>query len=64
MGSTSVQNLYLNTGHGTLGWTMSCGAAQLLADLVSGKQPAIRHDDLNVSRYAKNSPAPAEFNLS
>ncbi|MGF6871444.1 D-amino acid dehydrogenase [Paraburkholderia sp. MM5477-R1] len=64
VGSTAVQNLYLNTGHGTLGWTMSCGSAQLLADLVSGKQPAIRHDDLNVSRYAKDSPAPAEFNLS
>ncbi|MGF6859200.1 D-amino acid dehydrogenase [Paraburkholderia sp. CI3] len=64
VGSTAVPNLYLNTGHGTLGWTMSCGSAQLLADLVSGKQPAIRHDDLNVSRYAKDSPAPAEFNLS
>ncbi|MBC8726101.1 D-amino acid dehydrogenase [Paraburkholderia sp. 31.1] len=64
VGSTAVPNLYLNTGHGTLGWTMSCGSAQLLADLVSGKQPAIRHDDLNVSRYARESPAPAEFNLS
>jgi D-amino-acid dehydrogenase len=64
VGGTAIPNLYLNTGHGTLGWTMSCGSAQLLADLVSGKQPAIRYDDLNVSRYANQSPAPAEFDLS
>jgi D-amino-acid dehydrogenase len=64
VGSTTFPNLYLNTGHGTLGWTMSCGSAQLLADLISGKRPAIRHDDLNVSRYAKESPAPADFDLS
>jgi D-amino-acid dehydrogenase len=60
VGITSVPNLYLNTGHGTLGWTMSCGSAQLLADLVSGKKPAIQHDDLNVFRYAKEPPVPAE----
>jgi D-amino-acid dehydrogenase len=64
VGSTSVPNLFLNTGHGTLGWTMSCGSAQLLADLVSGKQPAIRFDDLNVFRYAEEPAAPAEFDLS
>jgi D-amino-acid dehydrogenase len=52
IGATKVRNLYLNTGHGTLGWTMSCGSAQLLADLISAKQPAIRADDLNVSRYS------------
>jgi D-amino-acid dehydrogenase len=52
IGATKVRNLYLNTGHGTLGWTMSCGSAQLLADLISAKQPAIRADDLAVSRYA------------
>ena len=46
-----LRNLYLNTGHGTLGWTMSCGSAQLLADLMSSKQPAIRFEDLSVGRY-------------
>ena len=61
VGRTALPNLLLNTGHGTLGWTMSCGSAQLLADLVSGKQPAIRYDDLNVFRYAGGSPAPANF---
>jgi D-amino-acid dehydrogenase len=64
IGATAIPNLFLNTGHGTLGWTMSCGSAQLLADLISGKQPAIRSDDLNVFRYAKESPVPANFQLS
>jgi D-amino-acid dehydrogenase len=59
-----MPNLFLNTGHGTLGWTMSCGSAKLLADLISGHQPAIQHDDLNVFRYAKESPAPADFALN
>ncbi|RQU47868.1 D-amino acid dehydrogenase [Burkholderia cenocepacia] len=64
VGRTSFPNLFLNTGHGTLGWTMSCGSAQLLADLVSGKAPAIEHEDLNVFRYAKEQPAPADFALN
>ncbi|MBT2790817.1 D-amino acid dehydrogenase [Paraburkholderia strydomiana] len=51
VGRTPVANLFLNTGHGTLGWTMSCGSGQLLADLISGKQPAIKADDLSVHRY-------------
>ncbi|MBO2958548.1 D-amino acid dehydrogenase [Burkholderia pseudomallei] len=51
VGRTPVPNLFLNTGHGTLGWTMSCGSGQLLADLMSGKKPAIRADDLSVHRY-------------
>jgi D-amino-acid dehydrogenase len=51
VGRTPIANLYLNTGHGTLGWTMSCGSGQLLADLMSGKQPAIQSDDLSVHRY-------------
>ena len=51
VGRTPVSKLFLNTGHGTLGWTMSCGSGQLLADLISGKQPAIRADDLSVHRY-------------
>lgn len=53
VGPTPMRNLFLNTGHGTLGWTMSCGSAQLLSDLISGKRPAIRADDLSVFRYAR-----------
>ena len=51
VGRTPLRNLYTNTGHGTLGWTMSCGSAQLLADLISSKRPAIFADDLSVARY-------------
>lgn len=51
VGRTSLKNLYLNTGHGTLGWTMACGSGQLLADLISGTTPAIPSDDLAVARY-------------
>ena len=53
IGGTSYPNLWLNTGHGTLGWTMSCGSGALLADLVSGKRPNIEHEDLSLQRYAK-----------
>jgi D-amino-acid dehydrogenase len=41
VGATPLRNLFLNTGHGTLGWTMACGSASVIADLVSGKVPAI-----------------------
>jgi len=61
VGATAVPNLYLNTGHGTLGWTMSCGSGQLLADLISGRRPAIAHDDLALQRYSGRTganPAP------
>jgi D-amino-acid dehydrogenase len=51
VGPTNAPNLYLNTGHGTLGWTMACGAGQLIADLMSGRTPEIRADDLALSRY-------------
>jgi len=51
VGRTPYKNLWLNTGHGTLGWTMACGSGQLLSDLMSGKTPAIAADDLSVARY-------------
>lgn len=51
VGRTPLKNLYLNTGHGTLGWTMACGSGQLLADIIQGRRPAIVADDLSVARY-------------
>lgn len=51
VGATPLNGLYLNTGHGTLGWTMACGSAQLLADVISGRQPAIRTEGLDIGRY-------------
>ncbi len=53
VGATRYGNLYLNTGHGTLGWTMACGSGKLVADLVMGKRPAIRTDGLDLSRYER-----------
>jgi D-amino-acid dehydrogenase len=53
VGRTPVPNLYLNTGHGTLGWTMACGSARVLADVMSGRAPEIRADDLSVLRYPR-----------
>jgi D-amino-acid dehydrogenase len=55
IGPTRYRNLWLNTGHGTLGWTMACGSGQLLADLVSGREPAIDHADLAIGRYARRA---------
>jgi D-amino-acid dehydrogenase len=52
IGPTKVAGLFLNTGHGTLGWTMSCGSGKLLADLVGGRAPDIDARDLAVARYA------------
>jgi D-amino-acid dehydrogenase len=51
VGRTPFKNLWLNTGHGTLGWTMACGSGQLLSDLMTGNTPAIAADDLSVARY-------------
>lgn len=53
IGPTAYRNLYLNTGHGTLGWTMSCGSGKLLADLVAGRAPAIALDGLTLARYGR-----------
>ncbi len=52
IGPTKVAGLFLNTGHGTLGWTMSSGSARVIADLVSGRKPEIDATDLAISRYA------------
>ncbi|MBB3140564.1 D-amino acid dehydrogenase [Halomonas organivorans] len=52
VGATRYDNLWLNTGHGTLGWTMSCGSAQLLSDLMAAESPRIDPQGLDVSRYA------------
>jgi D-amino-acid dehydrogenase len=52
IGPTKLANLFLNTGHGTLGWTMACGSAHVLADLIGGHEPEIDAADLGLQRYA------------
>ncbi len=51
IGKTPIQNLFLNTGHGTLGWTMACGSGKLISDLASELEPDIKYDDLSIHRY-------------
>ena len=51
IGATGFDNLYLNTGHGTLGWTMACGSGRYLADLMAGATPQISSEGLDISRY-------------
>lgn len=53
IGPTRYDNLFLNTGHGTLGWTMSCGSARAVADLVMDKKPEIDMDGLTAARFGQ-----------
>jgi D-amino-acid dehydrogenase len=53
-----MSNLFLNTGHGTLGWTMACGSGKLIADLVTGQRPEISTDGLAISRYQTTTQTP------
>jgi D-amino-acid dehydrogenase len=66
VGATPLRNLFLNTGHGTLGWTMACGSGRFLADLMAQKRPQISAEGLDISRYGHSKetrkdahPAPA-----
>ena len=52
VGKTHLPNLFLNTGHGTLGWTMAAGSGRVLADVVSGRVAAIDTSDRGLSRYS------------
>ena len=51
IGKTPIKNLFTNTGHGTLGWTMACGSGKILASVVSGSSSDIKTDDLSIHRY-------------
>ena len=51
LGATPLANLFLATGHGTLGWTMAAGTARVIADVISGRQPEIDLDGLTLERY-------------
>jgi D-amino-acid dehydrogenase len=51
LGGSSYRNLYLNTGHGTLGWTMAAGSGKIIADLISGGRAEISLDGMTLARY-------------
>ena len=59
VGASTVGNLWLNTGHGTLGWTMAAGSGRLLADLISGRCAEIEATDLGYARYMRSAKRPA-----
>jgi D-amino-acid dehydrogenase len=52
IGATPLANLYLATGHGTLGWTMAAGTGRIMADLISGRGAGIDLAGLTIARYA------------
>lgn len=51
IGETKFNNLFINTGHGTLGWTMACGSGKLIADIITKRAPDISLDGLSLARY-------------
>ena len=46
IGRARSRNLYLDTGHGHVGWTLCCGSGRFVADLIAGRQPAIDPEGL------------------
>jgi len=60
VGRSTIPNLFLNTGHGTLGWTMAAGSGRVLADIVSGKRTEIESADLGYARYLRERSSKAQ----
>ncbi|MDO9414084.1 MAG: FAD-dependent oxidoreductase [Pseudolabrys sp.] len=52
IGPSPVDGLYLNTGQGGLGWTLACGSARLLTDLIDGKPPSCPAQPFSVKRFS------------
>lgn len=51
VGTTRIRNLFIATGHGTLGWTMAAGTGCVMADVISGRKPEIDLEGLGLERY-------------
>ena len=51
VGATPAPGLYVNSGHGTLGWTMACGSGRVIADIIGNRKPDIDPQALSLSRY-------------
>ena len=49
LGASPIGNLFLNAGHGALGWTLSCGCAKLVSDLLSGQPPGVALEGLTLA---------------
>ena len=55
IGATPIENLFLATGHGTLGWTMAAGTGRVLADVISGRSAGIDLAGLTIDRYRRGN---------
>jgi len=53
LGATGIPGVWMNLGHGTSGWALSCGSARVLAELVGGRQPEISVEGLGIERLAR-----------
>lgn len=54
LGASGAQGIWLNLGHGSSGWALSCGSAQVLADQLAGRPPAIDVEGLDIQRLARH----------
>jgi len=57
LGRTPFENLYLNTGHGHLGWTLAAGSGKAVAQIVNGQEPELDMSDYSLSRFQRINPA-------
>ena len=53
LGATPIENLFVNTGGGHLGWTFACGAGRIVADILAGRAPEIDLDGLTLARFRR-----------
>jgi D-amino-acid dehydrogenase len=55
IGASPIPRLFLNTGHGSHGWTMAPGSGRLIADIIAGKKPEIDMQGLDIVRYSRKN---------
>jgi D-amino-acid dehydrogenase len=51
LGASGVPNIWLNLGHGSSGWALSCGSARVLADLIAHRQPDVDVSGMSIERF-------------
>ena len=51
IGHTKYRNLFVNSGHGSLGWSLACGSAHIIAELIDGRIPPIKMAGLTIDRF-------------
>jgi D-amino-acid dehydrogenase len=52
LGASGIPGVWLNLGHGSSGWALSCGSARVVADLVGGRDPGVDLEGLGVERLS------------